>query len=231
MRSPAVADPFPEPAQGSLKGLPLPAHNHRSQMTNTSNAKTTKAAAAAAADPAALLMAALQASAKTNPSRTTSRSTAAPEQLAQPLTDRDRAALEQLGWTGKLSSPKPAEPKPTAKVKAGPVINPATYGDLSPERQASSQFWAGLCSVLARSNGRVWLPEAAAVAAHLGVEITSPAQLAARLSALTGLPVSRPTDAAGWLICDIQDPMPAADVWAQLFNAHASAYGAAAAAR
>jgi hypothetical protein len=193
-------------------------------MTNANNAKATKAARAGytreqatvevtvhAKDPAALLMAALQASAKANPSRTTSRSTAAAEQLAQPLTDRDRAALEQLGWTGRLSS----------------VINPATYGDLSPERQASSQFWAGLCSVLARSGGRVWLPEAAAVAAHLGVEITSPAQLAARLSALTGLPVSRPTDAAGWLVCDITEAMSAADLWAQLWNTHAAAYGAA----
>jgi len=195
-------------------------------MTNT---KATKAAAAA--DPAALLLAALQASAKANPTRTTSRSTAKPEELAQPLTDRDRAALAQLGWVGRLSSPKPSEPKPTAKVKPGPVINPATYGDLSPERQASAQFWAGICSVLARSNGRVWLPEAAAVAAHLGVEITSPAQLAARLSALTGLPVSRPTAEAGWLLCDIKEPMAAADVWAQLFNAHLSAYGAAIAAR
>lgn len=205
-------------------------------MTNTNTRNKTAAATPDpkrnnAQDPAALLLAALQASAKANPSRTTSRSTAAPENLAQELTQRDRAALEQLGWTGKLSSPKPAEPKPTAKVKAGPVINPATYGDLSPERQASSQFWAGLCSVLARSNGRVWLPEAAAVAAHLGVEITSPAQLAARLSALTGLPVSRPTTEAGWLICDIPEPMAAADVWAQLFNAHLSAYGAAVAAR
>ena len=210
-------------------------------MTNTnSNAKTTKAARAGytreqatvevtvhAKDPAALLMAALQASAAAAPTTRTSRSTAKPEELAQPLTDRDRAALEQLGWTGRLSSPKPAEPKPTAKVKAGPVINPATYGDLSPERQASSQFWAGLCSVLARSNGRVWLPEAAAVAAHLGVEVTSPAQLAARLSALTGLSVSRPTTEAGWLLCDIQEPMSAADLWAQLWNTHAAAYGAA----
>lgn len=198
-------------------------------MTTTNT--RTKTNTAAAADPAALLMAALQASAAASPSRTTSRSTAAPEQLAQPLTDRDIAALAQLGWTGKLSSPKPAEPKPTAKVKAGPVINPATYGDLSPERQASSQFWAGLCSVLARSNGRIWLPEAAAVAAHLGVEITSPAQLAARLSALTGLPVSRPTSEAGWLVCKVQEPMPAADLWAQLWNTHAAAYSAAIAAR
>lgn len=194
-------------------------------MTNT-NART-KTNANAAQDPAALLMAALKASAAAAPTTRTSRSTAAPERLAQPLTDRDRAALEQLGWTGRLSSSKPAEPKPTAKVKAGPVINPATYADLSPERQASSQFWAGLCSTLARSNGRVWLPEVAAVAAQLSVEVTGPAQLAARLSALTGLPVSRPTTEAGWLICDIPDPMPAADVWAQLWNAHAAAYGAA----
>jgi hypothetical protein len=181
---------------------------------------------------AELLMAALQASAALNTGTARRTAQARAEELAQPLTDRDRAALEQLGWTGsRLSSPRPTEPKPTAKVKAGPVINPATYGDLSPERQASSQFWAGLCSVLARSNGRIWLPEAAAVAAHLGVEITSPAQLAARLSALTGLPVSRPTTEAGWLICDIQEPMSAADLWAQLWNTHAAAYGVAIAAR
>lgn len=176
---------------------------------------------------AELLMAALQASAALNTGTTRRTAQTRAEELAQPLTDRDRAALEQLGWTGKLSSSKPAEPKPTAKVKAGPVINPTTYGDLSPERQASSQFWAGLCSVLARSNGRVWLPEAAAVAAHLGVEITSPAQLAARLSALTGLPVSRPVTEAGWLICEIQEPMSASDLWAQLWNTHAATYGAA----
>lgn len=199
-------------------------------MTTTTNTRT-KTNAATAADPAALLMAALQASAKSIDRQRRLPKKCQAEQLAQPLTDRDAAALAQLGWTGKLSSPKPAEPKPTAKVKAGPVINPATYGDLSPERQASSQFWAGLCSVLARSNGRVWLPKAAAVAAHLGVEITSPAQLAARLSALTGLPVSRPTTEAGWLICDIPEPMAAADIWAQLWNAHLSAYGAAIAAR
>lgn len=196
-------------------------------MATNSNSNRAKTNANNAQDPAALLLAALQASAKANPTRTTSRSTAAAEQLAQPLTDRDRAALAQLGWTGRLSSPKPAEPKPTAKVKAGPVINPATYGDLSSERQASAQFWAGICSVLARSGGRVWLPEAAAVAAHLGVEITSPAQLAARLSALTGLPVSRPTAEAGWLLCDIKEPMAGAEIWAQLFNTHAAAYAAA----
>ena len=189
-------------------------------------AKTAAAAAPDPKDPAALLMAALRASGTASVRRTV-RSTAAPEQLAQPLTDRDRAALEQLGWTGKLSSPKPAEPKPTAKVKAGPVINPATYADLSPERQASSQFWAGLCSTLARSNGRIWLPEVAAVAAQLSVEITGPAQLAARLSALTGRPVSRPATDAGWLICDIPNEMPGAQLWAQLWASHASAYGTA----
>jgi len=181
---------------------------------------------------AELLMAALQASAALNTGTTRRTAQTRAEELAQPLTDRDRAALQQLGWTNcRLSSPKPAEPKPTAKVKAGPVINPATYGDLSPERQASSQFWAGLCSVLARSGGRVWIPEAAAVAAQLGVKLDSPTQLAARLSALTGLPVSRPTNEAGWLLCDIQEPMSAADLWAQLWNTHAAAYGAAIAAR
>jgi hypothetical protein len=193
----------------------------------TNNNTRTKTNANTAHDPAALLLAALQASAAAAPATRATRSTAKPEELAQPLTDRDRAALAQLGWVGRLSSPKPAEPKPTAKVKAGPSVNAATFADLSPERQASSQFWAGLCSVLARSGGRIWLPEAAAVAAHLGVEITSPAQLAARLSALTGLPVSRPTAEAGWLLCPISEEMPAAEVWAQLWNAHTAAYGAA----
>lgn len=181
---------------------------------------------------AELLMAALQASAALNTGTARRTAQARAEELAQPLTDRDRAALEQLGWAGsRLSSPKPTEPKPMAKVKSGPTINPATYGDLNPQRQANSQFWAGLCSVLARSNGRIWIPEAAAVAAHLGVQLTSPCSLANRLSALTGLPVSRPTDAAGWLVCDITEAMPAADLWAQLWNAHAAAYGAAIAAR
>lgn len=199
----------------------------------TNNSTRTKTASAPdpkrnnAQDPAALLMAALQASAAAVPTTRTTRSTAKAEELAQPLTDRDKAALAQLGWIGRLSSPKPSAPKPTAKVKPGPVINPATYNDLSPERQASAQFWAGLCSVLARSNGRVWMPEAAAVAAHLNVEITSPAQLAARLSALTGLPVSRPTTEAGWLLCEISEEMPAADLWAELWNTHAAAYAAA----
>lgn len=194
--------------------------------TNNSRTKTN---ANAAQDPAALLMAALQASAAAKPQQRRTAATQA-EQLAQPLTDRDRAALARMGWEGRLSSPKPAEPKPTAKVKAGPVINPATFADLSPDRQASAQFWAGLCSTLARSAGRIWLPEAAAVAAQLGVAITGPAQLAARLSALTGLPVTRPTTDAGWLICDIKEEMSGAQIWAQLWVAHLQQFGDAIAA-
>lgn len=200
--------------------------------TKTATAAAPEPQPNVAQDPAALLLAALQASAAAQPGRrVTSRSTAAPERLAQELTQRDRAALEQLGWTGRLSSPKPAEPRPKAKVKNGPIVNAASFADLSAERQASTQFWAGLCSVLARSGGRVWLPEAAAVAAHLGVPITGPAQLAARLSALTGLPVSRPVDAAGWLVCEISEPMAAAQIWAQLWNTTAEQYGAAVLAR
>lgn len=182
-------------------------------------------------DPAALLAAALQASTpSTNSNRRTSASTAQPEKFAQPLTDRDKNALVRLGWLGKLSSSKPAEPKPTAKVKAGPVVNAATYNDLSPERQASTQFWAGLCSTLARSGGRVWLPEVAAVAAQLGVAISSPSQLAGRLSALTGLPVIRPTAEAGWLFCQIEEPMQGAELWAQLWVMHLQQFSDAVAA-
>ena len=182
----------------------------------TSNTRKT---ASAAQDPAALLMAALQASAASKPQQRRTAQTST-ETLAQPLTDRDRVALERMGWTGRLSSPKAAEPRPTAKVKPGPVINPATFADLTPERQASAQFWAGLCATLQRSNGRLWLPEAAAVASQLGVAITGPSQLAARLTAVTGLPVQRPTSEAGWLVCDISEAMPGADIWAQLWNAH-----------
>lgn len=171
-------------------------------------------------DPAALLMAALQASAKTIDRQRRIPRKYQQEQLAQPLTDRDAAALARLGWTGRLSSLKPSEPKPTAKVKPGPVINPATFADLTPERQASAQFWAGLCATLQRSNGRVWIPEAAAVAVQLGVEITGPSQLAARLTAVTGLPVCRPVADAGWLICPIKEEMAGAEIWAQLWNAH-----------
>lgn len=190
---------------------------------------TRKTAAAApdpkrnSSDPAALLMAALQASAASKPQQRRTAATQA-ETLAQPLSARDKAALERMGWAGRLSSPKPSEPKPTAKVKPGPVINPATFADLTPERQASAQFWAGLCATLQRSNGRLWLPEAAAVACQLRVAITGPSQLAARLTAVTGLPVTRPTSEAGWLICQIDEAMPGADIWAQLWNAHLQAF-------
>lgn len=192
--------------------------------------RTTKTAAAAPApknDPAALLAAALQAMAAQQPQTNASRRTAATraETLAQPLSARDRAALARMGWTGKLSSNKPAEPKPRANVKPGPSVKVATFADLSPERQASAQFWAGICSTLSRSAGRVWLPEAAAVASQLNVEITGPAQLAARLAALTGCPVTRPADQAGWLVCELPGEMPAAQVWAQLWNAHLTAFG------
>jgi hypothetical protein len=192
--------------------------------------RTTKAATAAAPqpanDPAALLAAALQAMAAAQPQTNASRRTAATqrETLAQPLTPRDKAALTRMGWLGKLSSNKPAEPKPRANVKPGPSVKVATFADLSPERQASAQFWAGICSTLSRSAGRVWLPEVAAVASQLNVEITGPAQLAARLSALTGCTVTRPADQAGWLICELPGEMPAAQVWAQLWNAHLQAF-------
>ena len=187
---------------------------------NTSNSTN------AAQDPAALLAAALQAMAAAQPQTNGSRRTASTkaEQLAQPLTARDRAALARMGWTGKLSSSKPAEPKPRANVKPGPNVKVATFNDLSPERRASAQFWAGVCSTLSRSAGRVWLPEVAAVASQLGVEITGPAQLAARLSALTGCTVTRPADQAGWLTCDLPGEMAGADLWAQLWNAHLQAF-------
>jgi hypothetical protein len=192
--------------------------------------RTTKTATAAAPQPAndpnALLAAALQAMAAQQPQANASRRTAQTqrEQLSQPLSARDRAALERMGWTGKLSSNKPAEPKPRANAKCGPAVKVATFADLSPERQASAQFWAGICSTLSRSNGRVWLPEAAAVASQLNVEITGPAQLAARLSALTGCTVTRPADQAGWLYCELPGEMAGAQVWAQLWNAHLQAF-------
>jgi hypothetical protein len=194
-------------------------------MTRTKTA--TAAAPEPKNDPAALLAAALQAMAAAQPQTGSGRRTAQTqrEQLAQSLSARDSAALARMGWTGKLSSNKPAEPKPRANVKCGPAVKVATFADLSPERQASAQFWAGLCSTLSRSNGRIWLPEAAAVAAQLGVEITGPAQLATRLSALTGCTVTRPADNAGWLHCELPGEMPAARVWAQLWNAHLTAFG------
>jgi hypothetical protein len=192
--------------------------------------RTTKTAAAApqpANDPAALLAAALQAMAAQQPQTNASRRTAATraETLAQPLTARDKAALERMGWSGKLSSAKPAEPKPRASMKPGPNVKVATFADLSPERQASAQFWAGICSTLSRSAGRVWLPEVAAVASQLSVKLDSPAQLATRLSALTGCTVTRPADQAGWLVCELPGEMAGADLWAQLWNAHLQAFG------
>lgn len=184
----------------------------------------------AAQDPAALLAAALQAVAatqQTNSGRKTSQSKA--ETLSQPLTARDRYAIDRAGWTGcKLSSSKPAEPKPTAERKSGPAFKAATFRDLSPERQASVQFWAGLCSVISRSAGRVWLPEVAAVSAQLGVPFNGPAQLATRLAALTGCPVTRPATDAGWLCCDLPGEMPGADAWVGIWNANLSAFSAAA---
>jgi len=203
-------------------------------MTNNTRTKTASAPEPSKrnADPAAeLLAAALQAMAAAS-LKPAKRATAQcrSEELAQPLTDRDRAALTRAGWLKqngdfqRLSSPSPQQPKPTAKVKTGPNVNVAGFADLTPERQASAQFWAGLCSVLARSNGRIWLPEAAAVAAQLGVSIDGPSQLAARLTALVGLPVARPKDQAGWLLCDIEEPMPGSELWAQLWQAHLQAF-------
>jgi hypothetical protein len=190
--------------------------------------RATKTATAtnAVQDPAVLLAAALRAMAAAQPQTGSGRRTAQTqrEQLAQPLTQRDRAALDRMGWSGKLSSNKPAEPKPRANVKPGPSVKVATFNDLSPERRASAQFWAGICSTLARSNGRVWLPEAAAVASQLGVEITGPAQLAARLAALTGCTVTRPADQAGWLVCELPGQMAGADLWAQLWVSHLQAF-------
>jgi hypothetical protein len=187
---------------------------------NTSNSNNT------AQDPAAILAAALQAMAATQQHKSAARRTAQgnAEVLAQPLTARDKAALERMGWNGRLSSNKPAEPKPRANVKAGPSVKVATFNDLSPERRASAQFWAGICSTLARSNGRVWLPEAAAVASQLNVEITSPAQLAARLAALTGCTVTRPAADAGWLVCELPGEMAGAALWAQLWASHLQAF-------
>jgi hypothetical protein len=131
-----------------------------------------------------------------------------------------------MGWDGRLSSAKPAEPAPKAKVKAGPVIG-ANFTDVTPERQASVRFWAGLCAVLRQNKGRVWLPEVAAVAAAVGIDLKSPTNLATRLAALTGCPVSRPADQAGWLVCPAiadLDPQPAEALWIQLWNLTAQTF-------
>jgi hypothetical protein len=202
-------------------------------MANTNTRTKAAAAAPEPINPADLLAQALAASLKasaSNGSRKTAQTHT--EQLAQPLTARDRAALDRMGWVGKLSSAKPAEPKPRAKIKAGPTVS-TRFGDLSPERQASTQFWAGLCATMHANAGKVWLPEVAAVAAHLNVALPSPAQLATRLALLTGCPVHRPADAAGWLACSALadlDPMPAASLWAQLWNHSVQAFGDAIAA-
>jgi hypothetical protein len=190
--------------------------------------RTTRAAAPApAADPiAALLAQALAATAQAQGKGKRQTSNTQRETLAQALTPRDTAALARMGWEGKLSSAKPAEPAPKAKVKAGPVIG-ANFADLTPERQASIRFWAGICAVLRQNKGKVWIPEAAAVAAAVGIDLKSPTQLATRLAALTGCPVSRPADQAGWLVCPAiaeLDAQPAEAIWGQLWNLTAQTF-------
>jgi len=192
--------------------------------------RTTKAAAAAPEpknDPAALLAAALQAMAAAQPAKATTSRTYS-EALAQPLTTRDRVALERMGWTGRLSTAKPYQSAPSKRGKAdakpGPRVTVATFSDLSPERQRTTQFWCGLCSTLSRSNGKIWIPEVAAVAAQLEVELDSPSVLANRLAYVTHCVVSRPADQAGWLVCELPGEMPAADLWAQLWASHLQAF-------
>lgn len=184
-------------------------------MTNTKAAP-----APAPLDPDELLLQALQAMGATSPSPS-----AEPEELetlCQELSQRDQTALDRIGWRGRLTAPKATQPPRKAKRKAGPIINPNTFESLTPQRQASAKFWAGLCSTLARSNGRVWLPEVAAVATVLGVEVASPAQLAARLAALIGRPVSRPEgqESGGFLIVEDLPEMNGAQLWAQLWVRH-----------
>ncbi len=194
--------------------------------------RTTKTANTAntANDPAALLAAALQAMAAAQPQTNASRRTAATqrETLAQPLTARDKAALARMGWEGRLSSAKPSQSAPSKRGKAdakpGPRVTVSTFADLSPERQRTTQFWCGLCSTLSRSNGKIWIPEVAAVAAQLQVEIDSPAVLANRLAYVTHCTVTRPANDAGWLHCELPGEMPAANVWAQLWQAHLQAF-------
>lgn len=197
-------------------------------MTNTKPA----APAPAPLDPDELLLQALAAMGATN----SANASAEPEELetlSQPLSARDEAALELIGWCGRLTAAKATQPPTKAKKKAGPIINPNTFESLTPQRQASAQFWAGLCSTLARSNGRIWLPEVAAVATILGVEIASPAQLAARLAALIGRPVARPEgqELGGFLTVEDLPAMNGSQLWAQLWNRHAQAFTPATAAR
>jgi len=187
--------------------------------------RNTKPAAPAPApmDPDELLLQALAAMGGTNASADTEPEVL--ELLAAELSSRDRAALERMGWSGRLTAPRPTQPPRKAKKKAGPIINAARFAELTPQRQASAQFWAGLCSTLARSNGKVWIPEAAAVAAVLGVEVASPAQLAARLAALIGRPVARPEgEHGGFLVVEDLPEMTGAQLWAQLWSRHLQAF-------
>lgn len=172
-------------------------------------------------DPDELLLQALAAMGATKPASANAEPEVL-EVLCQPLSARDEDALERMGWTGKLTAAKATQPPARAKQKSGPIINAARFSELTPARQASAQFWAGLCSTLARSNGKVWLPEVAAVAAHLGVEVASPAQLAARLSALIGRPVSRPEgpESGGFLTVSDLPEMNGAQIWARLWVRH-----------
>lgn len=173
----------------------------------------------------ALLMAALEAIAQTRTNGTRRTAQTQTEKLAQELTERDRAALERMGWQ-KLSSSRPAEPGPTVKPKNGPTINPGTFHNLTDERRNSAIFWAGLCSTLSRNNGKIWLPEIAAVAAQLKVAVPSVSQLSNRLAALTGARVERPASQAGWLICQLPGEMAGAEIWARLWISHLSAFSA-----
>lgn len=147
-----------------------------------------------------------------------------PENFFQPLTITDAAALQEIGWTGKLSSNRQSIPRPNSKIKSGPTFVPENFGYLTEQRKASIQFWSGLCSVLSQNNGRVWMPEVAAVAVHLGVCIPTPSQLASRLSAMTGLAVSRPRSAAGWLYCKIDNQPKGVELWSQLWMTHLVAF-------
>ena len=188
-------------------------------MTNT------KPAAAAAPDPDDLLMAALAAMGASSTRSTADTEPEVLELLAAALSERDQAALDRMGWGGRLTSPKATQPPRKAKKKAGPIINATRFAELTPSRKASAQFWAGLCSTLARSGGKVWMPEIAAVAAVLGVEVASPAELAARLAALVGRPVSRPEgENGGFLLVQDLPEMTGAQLWAQLWARHLQAF-------
>lgn len=188
----------------------------------TNNAKPA-APAPAPLDPDELLLAALAAMGATAAASADAQPEVL-EMLCQDLSQRDQEALDRMGWVGRLTAPKATQPPRKAKKKSGPIINAKTFAELTPARKASAQFWAGLCSTLSRC-GRVWLPEIAAVAAQLNVEIASPAQLAARLAALTGRPVSRPEgESGGFLIVEDLPEMTGAQLWAQLWARHLQAF-------